>query len=140
MEATLVVPYSIGSTLKKRMQKVEDEFAQVVKAERVRMVEAGGDRLIHVLGRNDPWASETTCGDKSCVPCGSRLWLREAKLEAKKSGTKLPEGLIQKTAPQCRREGCNYMLQCLECLSRGETALYKGELQICKAEAQRACL
>ena len=76
--------------------------------------EAGGDRLIHLLGRNDPWAAETMCGDRSCVPCGSRLWLKEAKAEARKSGTKLPAGLIQSTAPQCRREGCNYTLHCLE--------------------------
>ena len=34
----MVVPYSIGSTLNKRMQRVEDEFARVVKTERVRMV------------------------------------------------------------------------------------------------------
>ena len=63
---------------------MEDEFARMVKADKVRMVEAGGDRLIHVLGHNDPWATETVCGDKTCIPCGSRLWLRETTLEAKR--------------------------------------------------------
>ena len=99
-----MVPYTLGSSLKKRMQSAEDHFNKLVGEKRVRVVEAGGDRIIHLLGRNDPWSSEHSCGDKSCIPCGSRAWLKEQKSQAKRSGETLPKGLLDKSAPQCRRK------------------------------------
>ena len=82
---TLLVPYTMGSKLKNSMQKTEDEFRLLVGGPRVRLVEQGGDILSHLLGRNDPWASRRTCGDKQCVPCRSRVWLQSQQKEAKKN-------------------------------------------------------
>ena len=102
VEATLLVPYTLGSTLKKRIQRVEDNFNALVGEHRVRIVEAGGDRIIHLLGRNDPWVGDQGCGDAQCVPCRSRQWLKEQKAEARKAGESLSKGLLSKSAPQCR--------------------------------------
>ena len=73
--ATLLVPYSVGSTLMKRMQEAEDRLATVLGGGRVRMIEKGGDVLSHLLTRNDPWASRQTCTDTSCETCNSWTWL-----------------------------------------------------------------
>ena len=41
-EATLVMPYTVGSKLRTNMQQEEDSYSAVVRCRRVRMVEAGG--------------------------------------------------------------------------------------------------
>ena len=109
------------------MQKAEDEFRLLVGGPRVRVVEQGGDVLAHLLGRNYPWASRRMCGDEQCVPCRSKVWLQSEQKEARKNGTKLPDVLDKKTSNQCRREGCNYSLQCLDCALGGVRAIYWGE-------------
>ena len=122
--STLLVPYTVGSTLKDSMQRAEDMYTEVLQVDRVRIVEKGGDSLINLLGRNDPWGSRRTCSDPKCPACQSRKMLQELKKDAKKSGAELPKGLIVKTSPQCRREGQNYGAQCLECvLGLGRTQL-----------------
>ena len=91
------------------------------------MVEKGGDKLVDTLGRNDPWGSDHSCPDSQCVPCGSRRWIQEQKKAAKALGQRLPDDLLTVSSNQCRREGCNYTLQCLGCLDLGHKALYRGE-------------
>ena len=124
---TLLVPYTVGSKLKKTIQEAEDKYSDLIGGKRVRVIEKGGDSLINLLGRNDPWASKRVCTDKDCMPCTSRTWLNEEKKMAKKNKTKLPEVLTTKTSNQCRREGVNYSLQCLDCAIQGKVAKYTGE-------------
>ena len=91
------------------------------------VVEKGRDILSNTLGRNDPWASRRTCGDPGCDPCKTRMWLKLQKKEARKQGKALPDVLMTSTATQCRREGCNYSLQCIDCALGGVRACYWGE-------------
>ena len=53
--------------------------------------------------------------------------MKEERKAAKKSGTELPRVLVQKTSPQCSREGLNYSLQCLDCALEGARSIYWGE-------------
>ena len=90
-------------------------------------MEHGGDCLINLLGRNDPWASKRACTDSECVVCKSRSWIQSQTREAKKKGESLPKELITDTLTQCRHEGTNYCVQCLPCLKQGRQVLYRGE-------------
>ena len=83
--------------------------------------------MAHMLGRADPWASRRSCDDKDCCTCEGKRWLQEQKKACRRDNTKLPDVLIQKTANQCRREGVNYSLQCLDCALEGVAATYWGE-------------
>ena len=126
-EATLQVPYSVGSRLLKAMQDKEDEYSRTTGCRRVRIVEGGGDKLVNTLGRNNPWASRLYCTDVGCQACKTRRWLKERQKEAKKSNAKLPKIMVRQGSGMCRREGINYSLQCLPCLSQGVDSQYKGE-------------
>ena len=126
-ESTILVPFTVGSILQKKIQNSDDAFTALTGSRRMRVVESGGDKLGNLLGRQDPWRSKRYCKDQSCVPCKTRAWLREKEKEAKESNQKLPDILIKKSSPQCRREGCNYTLQCLLCIPLGRQTLYKGE-------------
>ena len=127
--ATLLVPYSVGSDLQKRIQRAEDRFCELVGGQRVRVLEKGGDSLNNLLVRNDPWAASRVCSDSSCVTCKSRTWIKNIKKEAKKTKTELPDILLTTTTNQCRREGCTYTVQCLDCLDQPHPrqTLYQGE-------------
>ena len=54
VETTLMVPYTPGSSLRTKMQEAEDSFARLLRTRKVRVVESGGQKLVHMLGRNDP--------------------------------------------------------------------------------------
>ena len=125
--STLLVPHTMGSALQKEMQRAEDQFTELTAGPRVRIVEKGGDVLSHLLGRNDPWGSARPCTDPGCPTCRSRSWLQEQKKLSRKTGVKLPDGLIQSSSNNCRREGATYSLQCLTCLDKGMSTLYHGE-------------
>ena len=127
VESTLMIPFTAGSTLLKAMQKAEDEYCSATQCKRIRVIERGGSKLVHLLGRNDPWASQKTCRDPACVTCTSRTWLKEKAKEARKRKEELPPGLLRSGSHACRREGVNYSLQCLTCLSIGCRTLYRGE-------------
>ena len=127
VEATLMVPFTPGSGLKKSIQRAEDDYCAATGSKRIRVIERGGSRLLDLLGRNDPWASQRTCGDEACVTCTSRTWIRERTKEAKKRGEELPAAMLKSGSHQCRREGLNYSLQCLTCLKEGCRTLYRGE-------------
>ena len=113
--ATLLVPFSVGSALQREVQEVEDDFVAMTGCQRVRVVEQGGDKLVNLLGRQDPWASKRVCPDPECPACLSRTWLKQQKSAAKKSGVELPGVLVTKTSSMCRREGAHYVLHCLTC-------------------------
>ena len=125
--STLLVPFTDGSALQKSMQCAEDSFSKLVGADRVRVIEKGGDVLINLLGRNDPWGSKRSCTDNTCATCASRRWIGEQQKEARKTRTALPKALITSSSTQCRQEGCNYSVQCALCISLGRSTTYKGE-------------
>ena len=125
--STLLVPYTMGSGLQKTVQASEDKFSTMTGGYRIRVVEKGGEKLAHLLCRNDPWAAQRVCPDKECVTCLSKVWLREQKKAARKSGQKLPEVLLKSTSNQCRRESLTYTLQCLDCAILGRGSFYQGE-------------
>ena len=126
-EATLQVPFTVGSKLLQVMQNAENDYSQATGCKRVRVVEGGGDKLVNTLGRNNPWSSKLYCSDSDCQPCKTRKWLREQQKEAKKGNTQLPKFLLKQGSGMCRREGINYSLQCITCLSNGVDSQYKGE-------------
>ena len=125
--STLLVPYSVGSLLQKQVQDSENKLMDLLGGPKVRIVEKGGDTLLDLLGRNDPWAASRRCPDPSCPTCASRMWLRETQKKARKSNTPLPKGLITATTNNCRHEGAKYVSQCLQCLQQGKVATYRGE-------------
>ena len=124
---TLLVDYSVGSRLKSMVQKTEDQFAEMVGGGRVRVLEKGGDVLVNILGRNNPWAAKRSCKDPTCHPCKSRAWITEQKKVARREKMDLPECLLTRSSHQCRREGANYSLQCLPCALSGVKSIYWGE-------------
>ena len=126
-EATLKVPFTVGSMLRDRVQKVENEYADLLGCRRIRVVEGGGDKIIHLLGRNNPWAAQQMCSDQSCKTCRSRTWIREQEKVARKEKTRPPKIMVKPGSSLCRREGANYTLQCLDCLQAGVDSRYQGE-------------
>ena len=126
VDTTLLVPYTPGSRLKKLMQTAEDDFSRLTCTRRVRIVEAGGNKLAHMLGRNDPWAHLRTCEDPACPTCRTKVWLKEQKDQARKAKEKLPIQLLLKTSTMCHREGALYTAQCIHCIHEGKKTLYKG--------------
>ena len=127
IEATLVVPYMPESIMKTEMQKADNMYCALVKSRRVRVVEAGGDKLVNLLGRNDPWAASSVCDDPKCPTCCTRTWIKEEAKAAKAQGQKISPLLITRSGHQCRREGQNYTLQCIPCVNLGRKTLYRGE-------------
>ena len=127
VESTLMVPFSGDSKLQNLIQSAEDDYCRSTKSKRIRVIVRGGDKLTHVLCRNDPWANRRVCYDPKCVACKSRSWLQEQAMEAKKNGEKLPDLLEKTTTHQCRCKGLNYTIQCLTCVPLGLKTLYRGE-------------
>ena len=119
--STLMVPYTPGSMLQKRIQEAEDDVVRVTGGDKVRVVEKGGDVLINLVGRNDPWASRRSCQDADCPTCNSRKRISELSKRAKLEGAELPKGMLVRTSTQCRHEGSNYGVQCEECLEVGSS-------------------
>ena len=62
--STLLIPYTIGSKLKEKIQDADDKFVSLLGGGWVRVVERGGTVLAHMLGRSDPWATTRLCDDQ----------------------------------------------------------------------------
>ena len=96
----LFVPSTPNSELAKRIKAVEERNTQ--RCIRFKVVEMGGTSVKSLLQRSNPW-SGGQCGKDDCFPC-----------KREKGG-------------DCRRSCVTYKITCLECLSRGIIAEYKGE-------------
>ena len=81
--STLVVPYTIGSQLKKEMHAAKDSFVNLVGGSKVRVVESGGNVLAHLIVPCDPWAANRYCDDPGFLPCKSRAWAETGKESCK---------------------------------------------------------
>ena len=88
------------------------------------MVESGGDKLVNLLSRNDPWSSKRVCKDQGCTPCKTRLWIREQEKEVKQAKEKLPELLLRKHPVQKGR--CQLHLTVSPMCPPGETEPLQG--------------
>ena len=100
VEATLFVPYTPKSALARELQEMEDQFSEMMKVPRIKIIERAGRTIMDVLGRPDPWAGQD-CGRKGCWPC---------------SGTS-KEGM--KSKGKCRKEGLVYRILCHDCQKQG---------------------
>ena len=65
-EATLQVPFTVGSRLRDQIQHAEDTYSRLVGCNKIKVVEGGGDKMIHLLGKTDPWSARMTCDDPQC--------------------------------------------------------------------------
>ena len=108
VEATLFVPYTPKSALARELQEMDDQFSNMMKIPRVKIIERAGRTIMDILGRPDPWAGQD-CGRKGCWPCSN------ISKEGKKSKGK------------CRKEGLVYRIQCLDCQKQGVLVEYWGE-------------
>ena len=61
--STLLVPFTVGGALQKLVQCAEDSYVDLIGGERIRVIEKGGDTLLNLLGRNDPWSAKRSCTD-----------------------------------------------------------------------------
>ena len=127
MEATLLVPFTPGSILKDAIQKADDDYCNLIKSRRIRVIESGGEKLMNLLSRNDPWANSRVCDDQECPTCSTRTWIKEERKKARRDNQKLPTLLETNTNHNCRREGLNYTIQCIPCIELGRKSIYRGE-------------
>ena len=126
-EATLKVPFTVGSVLKNLIQRKDDEHCRLMNSRRDQGCGGRGNKLIHILGKNDPWSARQTCDDSYCVTCISRTWIREQHKTARKNKEKVPAIMVKPGSNMCRREGINYSLQFMGCLREGVDTRYNGE-------------
>ena len=62
--STLLVPFSVGSVLQRAVKEAEDDYRNLIGGPRVWVLEKGGDTLVNILGKNDPWATGRPCTDE----------------------------------------------------------------------------
>ena len=101
VEGVLYVPYTEGSFLKNKIQKVEDSMLRGKSTGRIRVVERLGPSISTLLCNPAPWRS-SHCGRPNCAPCKSK------------------EG-------SCKSRGVTYEICCLDCKEEGVRSVYLGE-------------
>ena len=115
----MMVPYTPDSRLCTRLQETEDQFACATKTRKMKMVEKGGTRLVHLLSNTDPGKNDRVCGRQECKCCRTRMRIKEMIKNKKEQGlcTKKDEKKW-KSISNCRREGIVYRTDCITCLAR----------------------
>ena len=114
VESVLFFPVTPGGELRRRIQQRYDEFARLHRVPRVRVVERGGTKLVHRLGRSDPWADSHWQGEVSAL-----YYCHGARRDGgRESGGR--RGM-------CNKEGVTYRVTCLVCEGEGIVASYQGE-------------
>ena len=86
VEATLQVPNTKNSELCKRIQAAEDQLSMATRTKKIRIIERGGQRLIHALSRTDPGQNDRTCQRNNCKNCQGRLQIKEMIQQQKDQG------------------------------------------------------
>ena len=135
--ATLLVPFSVGSALQREVQEVEDDFVAMTGCQRGRVVEQGGDKLVNLLGRQDPWASKRVCPDPECPACLSRTWLRQQKSAAKKSGVELPGGPGDQNKQHVQKRRSPLCPALLDLCPGDQGSFYQGEMSCSARQCQK---
>ena len=105
----------------------------------IRVVERAGTKLMEEIGDTDPWRKEWCCQRMSCLPCQGQSILGAEKEEAAvqqvcglQDGTSDGKTAVWpkedcRSLPGCTKEGCNYVIECLECRKRGIKRRYSGD-------------
>ena len=100
-ETVLFVPHTPGGALKKILQQVDGQVMGDNPYGRVKVVETLGDNMVNALSNRAPWKSEP-CGRPNCLPCKTK-------------------------AGSCRARNITYGIECLNCKTEGNRAVYWGE-------------
>ena len=138
IEAVLFIPATPGSKMRKLLQSAEDQGAKLMNSPSIRVVERAGTKLIDEVGSNNPWKKEWMCPRKTCLPCqGQAVLGAEAEQDAVTLVVGDKEGEEHKikkwpkedtrSLPGCTFEGCNYVIECLQCRKQGLKRRYYGE-------------
>ena len=94
--------------------------------------------MINKVGSNNPWKKDWICPRKNCLLCKGQAILGE---EAEQDAVSLVVGDKEKeeqkvtkwpkedtrSLPGCTSEGCNYVIECLQCRKQGLKRRYYGE-------------
>ena len=119
-DATLLVPHTPGSKLCTKLQEVENQIALATNSPKIRMVEKGCNKLVHILERTDPDQNEIYCGRSECQSCLGRQCVQEMLKYMKSRGQPTKDATKKwASVANCRREGIIYRVDCLPCL-KGE--------------------
>ena len=137
IEGVLFIPSTPGSGLRKLLQEAEDRAALMMNTPSVRIVERAGTKIMDEVGDTDPWRNEWCCQRKSCLPCQGQEILgaerEKAALElvgGSQGGETQREASTSWPKEDCRsisgytKEGCNYVIECLECRRQGVKRRY----------------
>ncbi len=100
----MFVPATPGGKLRNQLQEAKDIFSELNRIPRIKIVERGGKKMIHMLAIKDPWGKRK-CMREDCLSCSSK--------EEKNWG-------------RCSQEGVVYEVQCKKCLEeRKKNYLYR---------------
>ena len=106
----MFVPYTSHSELATRL-KANEEKMEGMTGYRMKVVEKGGNKLVDLLNKANPWASQE-CGRNRCMLCT----------------TKKKEG--KKNRQDCMKRNCVYETYCMTCTQRQDMEIeerYKEE-------------
>ena len=67
-ETVMFVPYTDNSKLQKMLQEKDNEFIRGGSQKRIKFVERGGQSLVQILGRSNPWQGRG-CNRGECFQC-----------------------------------------------------------------------
>ena len=107
LEGVLYVPYTKGSSLKRRLQEAEDKALGNKISGRVRVLERLGRTVKETIANPTPWKSD---------PCGRQCRICQVKPGA------------------CKTRGVVYEIHCLECKEKGLKSLYRPDKRWMKLE------
>ena len=94
----MFVPYTVGSTLAKRMREAENNM-QEMTGFRIKIVERSGTKLEDLLVKADPWKGKD-CEREKCLLC----------LTKKRTG--------KYTSQDCTRRNIVYETWCMTCMDK----------------------
>ena len=108
----LFVPFTEGAELAKRVRKYETA-AKESSGWFLKVVERGGDSLVDLLHRSDPWAGED-CARVGCKPCWTKIRTGKNKTQ------------------DCTKRNCIYETWCISCWEKDVTRVE----EMCKEDEE----
>ena len=112
------VSFTPESELRKRLQKVDGNFLDLMRRPSMRFIDKRGRRVDREVGAPNPWSGGKECKRKGCLHCQGRAVIAAKKeLEAVRKvtgegdGSEIPKEDM-KSLPSCTKEGIIYAVQC----------------------------
>lgn len=133
VESPVFVPFTKESRLRKRLQVIDDTIGESTRSPGLRFIErCGGQTIIDLLGRSNPWAKDLRCPREKCLPCAGKDILAREEEERKipePGQPPCPRPSKEETTsiPKCTVEGVGYIVECWPCRVAGRAAKYIGE-------------